>query len=247
MSIHHLTQSLLVMLLLGCASKQGKDLARDTFLHPYVEQLKTSISSDELESIKTMAESELILLLHGYGTNIRNQWLHGNRDRPLLQFFHDNGVDDPEAMSMVIIKALWSDLNNSMNTTEQASVKTQRAQVARKRSSYEKLEAEGEAQLAKNKSEFERCYEKHGLPSKNPLGRDPFFGLLVGRDGHVRKIEFFEGASSELKECLQKTIQEFKFSPFTDDEVVTLYILEFPRCRIAERDTLHISDKKLSN
>ncbi len=26
---------------------------------------------------------------------------------------------------------------------------------------------------------------------------------------------------------------------FHDNEVVTLYILEFPHCRVAERDTLH--------
>jgi len=148
-------------------------------------------------------------------------------------------IDDPEAMSMVLIEALWNDLNKNMTPTERASVEAKRAVVARKRAYYEKLEAEGETQLAKNKSKFEQCYAKYGLPSENPQNRDPFFSLLIGKDGRVRKIEFFTGATSELKESLQKPIQAFKFSPFTDDEAVTLYILEFPHCRIAERDTLH--------
>jgi hypothetical protein len=63
--------------------------------------------------------------------------------------------------------------------------------------------------------------------------------LLIGKNGQVKEIEFFDGASAELKQCLKEEIQRFKFSPFADDEVVTLYILDFPYCRIKERDTLH--------
>jgi hypothetical protein len=38
---------------------------------------------------------------------------------------------------------------------------------------------------------------------------------------------------------LEKIVTQFTFSPFTDDDQVTLYILSFPHCRVAERDTLH--------
>lgn len=142
-------------------------------------------------------------------------------------------------MSMVIIHALWNDLNNSMNPTERASIEARRALVARKRSNYERLESECETQIAKAQSEFERCYERHGLPSKNPINREPFFHLVIEKTGQVRDIVFFEGATSELKLCLEKSIQQFRFSAFTDDEQVTLTILNFPNCRVVERDTLH--------
>jgi len=236
-----LTPILLIALAFGCASRTDSKVAEDAFLRPYVGQLKKTTPPADLDKIKTMAESELILLLHGYGTGIRNQWLHGNRDPQLLRFFHDKGIDDPEAASMVIIQALWYDLNISLSPGERASVDKKRASVARKRANYERLESECEALLKRVKDEFERCYERNGPPSKNPVNREPFFQLLVGKTGHVREIVFFEGASADLKECLEKIIMQFTFSAFTDDEQVTLYILEFPRCRIAERDTLHSS------
>jgi hypothetical protein len=237
--MRYITLFLLFALFIGCASKPDKEIEKNAFLRPYVEQLEKSTSPADLNRIKTMAKSELILLHMDYGLWIRNKWIHGGRDPQLLRFFHKNGIDDPDAMSMVIIYALWDDLNSKMSPTERASVEAKRALVVRKRSSYETLEAQCEAQLVKAQKEFAGCYEKHGLPSKNPVNRDPFFGLLVGKDGQVRQINFFDGASPELKECLQDIIQQFRFSAFHDNEVVTLYILEFPHCRVAERDTLY--------
>lgn len=236
-----LTPILLIALAFGCATRTDSKVAEDVFLRPYVEQLKKTTPPADLDKIKTMAESELILLLHGYGTGIRNQWLHGNRDPQLIRFFHDKGMDDPEAASMVIIHALWYDLNSSLSPGERASVEKKRASVARKRANYERLESECEALLKRVKDELDRCYERYGLPSKNPVDREPFFNLIVGKTGQVRQIVFFEGASADLKECLERIVMQFTFSAFTDDEQVTLYILEFPRCRIAERDTLHSS------
>jgi hypothetical protein len=62
---------------------------------------------------------------------------------------------------------------------------------------------------------------------------------VVEKTGRVREIVFFVGASPELKDCLREIIQHFQFDAFTEDEAVTLYILEFPRCRVADRDRLH--------
>jgi hypothetical protein len=227
------------VLLFACGTARGKSVARDEFLRPYVQQLKKDMSADDRRRIAVMAKTELILLLHGYGTGIRNKWLHGGRDPRLVQFFRRNGITDPEEASMVIIEAVWHDLNSSLPPAARAGVEAQRATVARKRANYELVESECRTQLAKASSEFDRCYASYGLPSKNPMSRDPFFKLLVGKSGAVRKIIFFEGASPELKICLARTVERFRFSPFTDDEFVTLYIVAFPNSRVAERDTLH--------
>lgn len=86
-------------LLFACATEPRKDAAQDPFLRPYVEQLKKDASKEDLRKIASMAKSELILLLHGYGTGIRNRWIHGNRDPELTRFFRAKGIRDPEAAS----------------------------------------------------------------------------------------------------------------------------------------------------
>jgi hypothetical protein len=231
--------ALLFVLLLGCSSTPDEKIAKSSFLRPYVEELKTNTPLADLDRIRTMAESELTLLHHGYGTGVRNKWLWGNRDPELLRFFHDKGIDHPDDMSMVIIQALWYDLNSGLSPPERTSIEAKRALVARKRSTYERLESQCEDHLRRARTEFDRCYARHGLPSKNLLSRDPFFKLVVEKTGHVREIVFFEGASPELKRCLQEIIQQFRFDAFAEDEAVTLYILDSPRCRVLERDTLH--------
>lgn len=56
------------------------DLARDPFLRPYVADLKKDTPSKNLDYIRGLAEDDLILLHHGYGTYIRNRWLWGDRE-----------------------------------------------------------------------------------------------------------------------------------------------------------------------
>jgi hypothetical protein len=230
----------LFLLLTSCATTTHKELALSPALKPYVEQLKESTSPEDLRHIKEMAKSELVLLLHGYGTGIRNRWIHGDRDPVLAVFFRANGVNDPEAASMVIIEALWSALNSNLSPEEQRAIDAKRALVARKQATYERLEAQCASQLAEAKAEFEQCYRNFGLPSENPVFRDPFFELLVGKSGNVREIIFSEGASAELKSHLTEILNGFIFSALQDDDFITLYIIEFPGfCRVAERDALH--------
>ena len=208
--------------------------------------------------IRTMAKSELILLHDGYGMAIRNKWLHGNRDRKLINFFHEKGIEDPDDASMVIIDALWGDLNRNLSPSQRDDIDRKRQLIARKRLVYEKLESECELQLKNSQTEFERCYELYGLPSENPFLKKPLkeslspieefdelfsentlpIGeLVVEKTGHIKNIVFCESASNEVKQCLQKTIEQFKFSPFTDDEIVTIQFI--PHCRVSERDLLH--------
>src|SRR5262245_1705354 len=96
----YLKHIVLCLLVIGCTT--DKDLAHAPALRPYVQQLKESTAPKELRAITTMAKPELILLLHGYGTGIRNRWLHGDRDPALATFFRTNGVTDAEGASMVI-------------------------------------------------------------------------------------------------------------------------------------------------
>jgi hypothetical protein len=231
--------AMLFLCLLGCSSESGKDIAKSAFLRPYVAQLKTNTPPAELARIRAMAKSELILLHHGYGTGIRNQWLWGDRNPELVKFFHGHGIDHADDMSMVLIEALWYDLNSNLTSAERTSIEANRATVARRRASYEALESQCEKHLRHASAELERCYTAYGLPSKNPSNREPFYRLVVEKTGRVREIVFFEGDSSELKQHLQEIIDQFRFEPFADNDMVTIYILEFPHCRVAERDTLH--------
>ncbi len=230
---------MLCMLLLGSDDAPGKSLAEDPFLRPYVEQLKKTTSAADLRRITARSKSELITLHHGYGTGIRNRWLRGDRDPELVRFFRANKIADPDEMSMVIIEALWLDLNRGLNPEGRKSVEAKRKIVARKRATYEKLESECKTQLEEARIEIERCYVRHGLPTKHISPPLPFFDLRVDKSGHIREIRFFDDASPELKDSLTKLINKFTFSSFSDEEFVTLYITEFPRCRVAERDTLH--------
>lgn len=233
--------ALIALCLLG-AGDEGTarpDLAADPFLRPYVERLKGPSSADERRRIVALSRADLIELHHGLGTGIRNRWLRGDRDPALVEFFRANQINDPDAMSMVVIEALWLDLNRDLAPAERAAVAARRATVARKRAAYERLEAECEAQLEAASAEFERCYAAHGLPSRNPAGRVPFSRIIVARSGVVRDVVFFEGASPELKAKLEPIVRGFRFPEFGDDDFVTLSIMDFPRCRVAERDNLY--------
>jgi hypothetical protein len=227
----------LCVLMVACATQTT--ITNSDFLAPYVQQLKKELSHKERKTIATMAEPELALLHFDLGMEIRNRWLRGNRDPKLVQYFKNQGIDHPDYMSRIIIRALWQNLNDELTPKEREAVEVKRELVERRRQAYVKAESECEAQLTAASGRFEACYEAHGLPSANPLSRDPFWRLKVGRNGKIQKIEFPTGGSRSVRPCLEEILQTFVFSPFSDDDSVTLYILEFPRCRVSERDRLH--------
>lgn len=201
--------------------------------------LSQKMDQHSLEELASTSKSDLIGKYHfGLGLYIRNAFgiWRGNKD--LWEDLTHGKPTHPDDLSGIIIEALWEDLNSKLTPEERSDIQIKRALVARKRATYMKLESECQTQLSGAQGQFEACYAKHGLPSKNPRVHDPFFKLVVDRSGRVREIIFFEGAASELKPCLAKIIDEFRFSSFGDDEFVTLYILEFPYCRVAERDKL---------
>ena len=68
--MHYLNHFIIFALLFAFDAEPGKDLAKDPFLRPYVEQLKQSTPAGDLTKITALAQSDLILLHHGYGTKM---------------------------------------------------------------------------------------------------------------------------------------------------------------------------------
>ena len=103
----------------GSYVARDRRLAQDPFLRPYVAKMKKLTAAETLEKIGRIAEKDLALLHFDYGMAIRNLWLWGDRDPALVQFFRAKGVDHPDGMSMVLIRALWQDLNQTGRNTRE--------------------------------------------------------------------------------------------------------------------------------
>lgn len=216
-----------------------RELAADGFLQPYVATLKSELSDEDLNRIRISSDEDLILLHHGLGTSIRNRWIHGGRDPELVKFFRERGIRHPDEMSMIIIYSLWSRLNRDLAPDERTRIETMRQSVVRKRDTYAKLETECTSLLSNSTADFMRCTKTYGWPSENRENMNPFYKLRIANDGSIKEIVFFAGASEGLKNCVGNLIYKYKFSSFTDDQVVTLYPSSFPHCRAANRDELH--------
>jgi len=216
------------------------ELYLDPFLKPYVAELEAETPKESLDRIAQWDTDELYRLHHGYGTWIRNKWLWGDRDPVLVGFLRKHGYEEPDSMSGVLIMALWADLNAHLTPAEQARRERVRATVAKKMKLFRRLEDECGIVLRGWADAFARCYAQHGLPSANPVGRDPFYKLLIGKSGTVDQIVFFDGASPAVQECLRPLLMNFGSTPIPFDEPdhVTLYITSSPNCRAAERDSL---------
>ncbi len=228
----------LILWLAVAGQTSQADLHRDAFLRPYVAEMRRETPRDNLDRIAEASFDELVKFHHGYGRWIRNRWLWGEHDPALLAFFRKHGVRHPDMMSGVLIQALWEELNADVTPAERRRVTEKRRVVAAKRASYERLEAECAGQLAGTKGDFEHCYADHGVPSGNPHNREPFFLLIVGRDGSVKRVAHFDAANQPLRQCLDPLLAKYRFSAFEHDEQVTLYITKFPHCRVWERDRL---------
>jgi hypothetical protein len=191
LAMHYSRIVVISALFAGCNAAVGKDLTTDPFLRPYVEKLKKQTPKDNLNRISAMAKSELILLHLNYGMWIRNTWIRGNRDPALVQFFQSKGINDPDEMSMILIEALWQDLNSRLTPQERATVARKREIVARKRKAYDKLETECESQLVKASGEFESAYAKFGPPTDNLHVRWTFLAAAHRKDGTGSKDNLF--------------------------------------------------------
>lgn len=211
----------------------------DPLLAPYIAELKKEAKPADLEYLTAMARDELILLHHGFGTGIRNKWLWGNRDPKLLAFFREKGYSHPDDMSMAMIEALWVDLNRNLSPVEREVIEGKRARVVRRRANIERLEAECQAWLKGSEREFAACQPPEKGKKKAGREIDPFYQLVVNAAGRVTSIVPFKNVSPAVQACRKKLIERHRFSAFGDDPTLTLYTMQFPYCRVAERDRLH--------
>ena len=66
----------------------------------------------ELEKFKNTPEQDAVAELHlGTGMWIRNNWIHGDRDTALTNYFHSLGIFHPDDISSIILTSLHRTLN----------------------------------------------------------------------------------------------------------------------------------------
>jgi hypothetical protein len=65
------------------------------------------------EEFKLKDEQKAVSEMHfSVGVWIRNEWLYGNKDTALVNFFNRKGIDQPNDMSTIILTSLHRKLNN---------------------------------------------------------------------------------------------------------------------------------------
>ena len=210
-------------------------LEQHSFLKPYAARLKADTSASDLDSIARMRREDLIVLHHGYGTGIRNKWLWGDREPALVEFFRKHGVTHPDEMSMVLIYALWREVNSSLTPAERSQVEQHRRQVVARRQTYRRVADECTRQIVEARPQFEECFRVHGRPGKYRNVHEPFFAMVVAPSGQVRKVKHWEGGSKTVRSCLAKHLASFQFSPFSNVDQATLHTTDDYRCTVAEQ------------
>jgi hypothetical protein len=73
--------------------------------------LDTALDAEGIAAIKELLHDDLILEHMGLGLYLRNEWLHGQRNKPLLNYFYRLGINHPDEMSGLILDSYWHYLN----------------------------------------------------------------------------------------------------------------------------------------
>ncbi len=96
--------------MIACNAQQ--EHARPKNLNEAISYLKVNNSKAELDDFKKTDETEAALRLHfTKGMWIRNKWLWGNRNPPLILYFKSMGIGRPDDISSIILTSLHRDLN----------------------------------------------------------------------------------------------------------------------------------------
>ena len=75
-----------------------------------VTRLTTQLPESEKENLAAMKRSDLILLHHGFGTGIRNEFGLWGGNLALIQSCSGKRNAHPDDVSMIIIERLWDSL-----------------------------------------------------------------------------------------------------------------------------------------
>jgi hypothetical protein len=76
------------------------------------EYFNSNLKQDEIEHIRFLTLDQLSELHFTLGLFIRNNWIHGNRNPELINYFQTKDLYHPDDISSVIIKSYWHYLNN---------------------------------------------------------------------------------------------------------------------------------------
>ncbi len=210
------------------------DMPEDQFLIPYIDELIKETPKENLDRIRGLPESELIVLHMDYGMWIRNKWLHGNRNPKLVNYYLCKGYYHPDDMSQRIIINIWQHLNKTATVEEKVKAEKLRERIIEKRATYDKLMNECESQLKKYESRFKECLVFD--QKQNKMG--PFFKIFVNNTGKIEDTNFFTTQADASKKCVGKILSKFKFSAFGADKKIDLYITSYPKCRTSALDSL---------
>jgi len=75
-----------------------------------ITQLLLDLTQSEKDKIAAMKENDLILLHHGFGTGIRNQFGLWGGNSALIKDCSGSKETHPDDVSMIIIERLWKKL-----------------------------------------------------------------------------------------------------------------------------------------
>lgn len=108
----------LMLILMGCADidaqvvepEQEGQMDWPTTCDSAVARLTTQLPQSEKENLAAMKRNDLILLHHGFGTGIRNEFGLWGGNLALIQSCSGKRNAHPDDVSMIIIEQLWDSL-----------------------------------------------------------------------------------------------------------------------------------------
>ena len=79
-------------------SKKKRILSLDGVIADILDNL----TEEDVENVKSTKEEDLIYFHRGWGTDIRNKYLHGNK-----RLMQNIGTQEPDDASGIIIRKVW--------------------------------------------------------------------------------------------------------------------------------------------
>ena len=115
---HSLLLILMLGILIACADsdaqvaepEQEVQMGWPTTCDAAVARLATQLPQSEKESLAAMERSDLILLHHGFGTGIRNEFGLWGGNFAFIKSCSGKRNAHPDHVSMIIIERLWDSL-----------------------------------------------------------------------------------------------------------------------------------------
>lgn len=207
-----------------------------------VSELKRLLPKSMIDQLVRTHKSNLFKFHLTLGMQIRNHWKLWDKNSTIAEQFKSQGISHPEAMSSIVIEALWNDLDASTPKQNRLDIERARTNDLGKQESISKIRNECSEQVAQKRADIDACYVDSGLKS-DKLAEQPLFEFLkVLPSGAIASIQHSSKNSQELNNCLDAIINKFVFSKFEFLSSMTLYHIEM-RLPLGVGDHIKIRDK----